>query len=162
MKRNILLLLVLAIFFLGLLVVFIKINREEKPIQQNTSTIKQDIPTTQPVHELTRFSLVAQNNSGEEGWVAFKEIDGKAIVKADVLTYPYPADGQPATIYAGSCNNLGAVKYQLEKLFEGASETVLPISKAELASQLPFAINIYKSASENTEPIACVDVTSLE
>ncbi|HHT9145881.1 MAG TPA: DUF4382 domain-containing protein [Candidatus Wunengus sp. YC61] len=106
------------------------------------------------------FNFSAQNNSGVSGTAILEGDDGNIEValklKNSVLGILSPA--QPAHIHFGSCSNIGGVKYPLNSVVNGKSETVLNVSLTDLKAQLPLAINVHKSAAESNIYIACTDL----
>ena len=109
--------------------------------------------------EALKYSLTAQNNSGQTGSVTFSDA-GAGKTKVMIETVGAPQDvPQPAHIHTGSCHTLGGVKYPLTNVVNGKSETVLAIAFAELWHEVPFAVNIHKSAAEAGIYVACSDVT---
>ncbi len=107
------------------------------------------------------FNFTAQNNSGVSGTATLSEEDGRVKVtlklKNGVLALLDPA--RPAHIHLGSCPNVGDVKYPLNSVVNGRSETMINVSLAQLKAQLPLAINIHKSATQANVYIACADLS---
>lgn len=92
-------------------------------------------------------SLMADNNSGQNGYAEIKEVNGKAKVGIRLSGTPLNSV-EPAHIHVGNRPNLGAVKYPLSNVVNGFSETTLGISLDQLLSERPLGINIHKSAAE--------------
>jgi len=55
----------------------------------------------------------------------------------------------------GACPGVGAVKYPLTSIVNGASTTVLSVTLDQLKKELPLAINVHKSATEVSTYTAC-------
>lgn len=114
------------------------------------------------VHAELSLNFSAQNNSGLSGTASLEEEDGKVRVKlvtrivGGLLGAILPP--QPAHIHLGACPSVGAVKYPLNPVVDGKSETVINASMADLKASLPLAINIHKSAAEVSLYIACTDI----
>ncbi len=105
-----------------------------------------------------RIELESQNNSGESGTAMLTEVGGNLRVSLNLTGAPAGVS-QPAHIHAGSCENLGAVKYALNSPVNGKSETVLEgLSLDDLKSGGLFAINIHKSNAESGVYVACGDL----
>lgn len=106
------------------------------------------------------FNFTAQNNSGVSGMATVEDEDGKIKValktKSSILDLLTPA--QPAHIHLGSCANIGGIKYPLNSVVDGKSETMINASLAQLKAELPLAINVHKSAEEVNVYIACTDL----
>ncbi|MBI4094364.1 MAG: hypothetical protein HY436_00995, partial [Candidatus Liptonbacteria bacterium] len=101
-------------------------------------------------------TLAEQNDSGERGTAAVgRTADGNVRVTMNLRGAPQ--NPQPAHIHLGSCANLGAVKYPLSSVIDGASETVIDIPFSELQANLPLAVNVHKSADEVQVYVACGD-----
>lgn len=98
--------------------------------------------------------LVAQNNSGISGIATLAQADGKTRVVLKLVGAPLGIS-QPAHIHAGSCSNLGAVRYPLSYPVDGASETLLEVSLETLTSTFPLAINVHKNIEEAGVYVAC-------
>jgi hypothetical protein len=103
--------------------------------------------------------LAAQNNSGQSGEANISlTADGKVKVVLGMQggTFTQP---QPAHVHLGSCPKPGAVKYPLNNVVNGKSETILDINLSEvLESKEKLAINVHKSAAESSVYTACGDV----
>ncbi|PIR89417.1 MAG: hypothetical protein COU07_00765 [Candidatus Harrisonbacteria bacterium CG10_big_fil_rev_8_21_14_0_10_40_38] len=103
-------------------------------------------------------NLATQNNSGETGTAAIVEENGK--IKVLVNISGSPENDQPMHIHEGTCESLGPIKWELNPIKNDASETMLPISKEEIKTNLPLAINVHKSQSELKEYVACGNISS--
>ena len=106
------------------------------------------------------FTLSEQNNSGERGTAyitPMSETTAKVIVEATGV--PTGVD-QPMHIHTGSCPTPGAVKYPLNSLVNGKSETVLQVSVEQLVAELPLALNLHKSSGEASVYVACGNLPS--
>lgn len=107
------------------------------------------------------LNFSAQSNSGLSGTATLMEQDGKVKVSlklmGGVLGLPNPSE--PAHVHYGSCANIGGVKYPLNSVVNGKSETTLNTSLSQLKAQLPLAINVHKSDTEIGVYIACTDIS---
>lgn len=103
-----------------------------------------------------RVGLAEQNDSLQEG-VATLVPEGsrtRVILNIDGV----PAESiEPSHIHAGACPTPGAVKYPLNNVVNGTSETVLDVSLEQLLAQLPLAINVHKSSKELKAYVSCGD-----
>ncbi len=101
--------------------------------------------------------LEEQNASGQKGKAMLSETDGKTKV---TIAIEAGAAGiaQPAHIHVGACPAPGAVKYPLSNIVDGRSETVLDISLATLAKELPLAINAHKSKDDAKTYVSCGNI----
>jgi hypothetical protein len=138
-----------VLFILGLAVVvfvFIVYNRSDVPEFQTE---------TQP--ESMTVNLLGQNDSGETGVATLTEKGGKVTVTLSMQGYPVDIP-QPAHIHIGVCPDVGAVKYPLNNVDNGTSETTLDVTLAQLKSELPLGINVHKSGTEAGVFTACGDL----
>lgn len=101
--------------------------------------------------------LLPQNNSGEEGIAALTEVSGKAVVTLHMSGVPEGAS-QPAHIHLSSCATIGAVKYPLQNVADGISETTLNVPLADILNAAPLSVNIHKSSTEAGTYVACGDI----
>ncbi len=110
-----------------------------------------------PVTETLTVTLSAVGTSGESGTATITEVAGKAKV---VLALKGAAKdvSQPAHIHMGSCAKPGDVKYSLTSALNGASETTLAVSLAELKAGVPLMINVHKSVADVAIYSACGDI----
>lgn len=97
--------------------------------------------------------LAAQNNSGEPGTATLEEVNGQ--VKVTLTLQGGVSAPQPAHIHTGACPNPGAVKYPLNDVIAGKSETTLGVNLASLQSEGALAINVHKSAKEMSSYASC-------
>lgn len=113
----------------------------------------------QPQAKEKVITLNSQNNSGESGTATLTEADGRVKV---VLALGGAPVGilQPAHIHTGTCANLGGVKFPLENVLDGKSETLVGASFDALFSSEALAINVHKSQQEANIYVACGDLGS--
>lgn len=65
---------------------------------------------------------------------------------------------QPAHIHLGSCTATGAVKYPLNAVVNGRSETVLDVGIDELIKASPLYVNVHKSPEELAVTVGCGNI----
>src|SRR5947209_5290902 len=102
-------------------------------------------PGSAPITSLPKeveVSLNSQNNSNELGVAVLQKINGKLVVKINLKGQPANL-AQPAHIHLGSCPNPGVVKYPLNPVLNGTSETVLDTNGDDLLKMMPLAINVH-------------------
>ena len=112
-----------------------------------------------PVRSVQRTIVVKlepQGGTTRSGIAVLAETSGKVKVVVNLSGSNEVA--RPAHIHVGSCPDVGAVKYPLTSLNEGASQTDLDVSLDQLMTQLPLAINIHKSSDEPSIYLACGDI----
>lgn len=66
---------------------------------------------------------------------------------------------RPAHIHSGTCASTGAVKWALNPVVNGRSETVVDVSLHDLLNG-PYYVNVHKSATELQTTISCGDIKS--
>lgn len=118
--------------------------------------MKADQEKQAKMHEIT---LAAIASSTESGTVTLLEQDGKVQVSVKMKGGD-PAAIQPMHIHMGACPGIGKVLYPLTDVVNGESQTTLPVSMADLAKQLPLAINVHKSKKEISTYMACGDISA--
>lgn len=102
-------------------------------------------------------TLHAQNGSQQQGMAILSEMDGKTRVVVRVDNAP-SGSSQPMHIHVGSCPTPGAVKYPLNSLVSGKSETILDVTLAQLAGEAPLAINAHRSSTDLKTYVSCGDL----
>ena len=105
------------------------------------------------------IALLAQNNSREEG-TATLVAEGNKVRVTIAITGGAQGVAQPAHIHVGACPTPGAVKYPLNNVVNGVSETVIDVSMTQLTQEFPLAINIHKSAQEVKTFVSCGDISN--
>jgi hypothetical protein len=125
-------------------------------IVKNNLEPKSQVILTEGMKLPVTVPLMEQNKSGQSGNAVITVENGKVKVTVN-LSNP-SADPQPAHIHFGSCANIGQVKYPLNNVVNGHSETLLDISIHELHLG-NFSLNVHKSAKEANVYTACGDVS---
>lgn len=98
------------------------------------------------------------NDSSEVGTATLIEENGQTKVTINLTGYTKDVV-QPAHIHIGECPGVGAVKYPLTSIVNGASVTTLSVTLDQLKKELPLAINVHKSATEISTYTACGPLT---
>lgn len=106
------------------------------------------------------MTINAQNNSGQTGTVTLSDVENGGTKV--VIEVPSAGAGvsQPAHIHVGNCDALGAIRYELNYVVEGRSETILPPALHFIHGLGQSAINIHKSTAEYAKYAACGDLTA--
>ncbi len=115
------------------------------------------VPTTVAAKKEILVNLAANKQASESGTASLFEINGQVVVTLTMVGAP-ATTSQPAHIHTGTCPTVGAVKYPLNNVVNGKSETTLKITLESLLSQLPLGINIHKSVPQASVYVACGDV----
>lgn len=100
--------------------------------------------------------LAPVNNSGESGSATLTPVDSKTNVVINLTGTPEGV-AQPVHIHQGTCENLGGVKYPLEAVKDGTSETTVDAKLSDLTTG-DFAINVHKSENDLSTHVACGDI----
>jgi len=144
------------------IVMWLKIKSERSPIEPAffTNTPQRTTDSSSPM-----ILLNAQNNSGLNAKYQLTAVGSSSGISSQtkvVLIANNASQGvsMPAHIHSGSCANLGAVKYPLSNLINGASTTTINASILQLKLDLPLAINIHKSVTEAGIYVACADLNA--
>jgi len=103
------------------------------------------------------FQLGTLNDSGVTGTAILTDLgDGSTRVVVDVDPAGHPQ--MPAHIHPGTCLELVPQPlYPLEPVEDGASDTVVPASLADLLAG-ELALNLHVSAADMGTYAACVDL----
>ena len=102
-------------------------------------------------------SLNTLNNSSELGSALLQKVNGKLVVKISLKGEPQ-GSSQPAHIHLGSCPNPGVVKYPLNPVVNGTSETLLDTTGDDLLKMMPLSINVHMSDKDMKTYVACGDI----
>ena len=118
------------------------------------------IPSEAMMSGKMMVTLAAENTSGESGTATLEESNGKTTVTVALTGYPTDGTSQPAHIHVGVCPGVGAVKYPLTNVVNGASVTVLSVTLDQLKKDLPLAINVHKSKTDIATYVSCGELTA--
>lgn len=146
---GVIIVLIAAILVLGST---LEVPAQNQEIETNTNTNTEQNQIEEK-RELTLY-IYESGGSGEEGVAEITEADGRAKVELQVIGGPSNIS-QPAYIQAGTCDSPGEIKFSLNSVRNGISETILPVSYEQLMSQVPLLVSIRKSLSEMDKFIAC-------
>jgi hypothetical protein len=97
--------------------------------------------------------LDAMSNSGVSGTIVFTGEDGKT--KATLLTSSLNGS---VSIYSGSCEKPGAVKYSLPAVLNGRVEATLDVAVEDLLNEVPLAVIVQRGKAN----VACGDISRAE
>ncbi len=102
--------------------------------------------------------MLAQSGSQQPGTAVLTDLGGGRTQVVITLTGPVSSVAQPAHIHTGSCPNPGAVRYPLNDVVSGRSETVVEADMASLFGTEALAVNVHKSAVEASVYVSCGDL----
>ena len=132
------------------------VNRAVKNSQAKKEKAKNEqqekVATSTP--QTLKVFLTAQNNSGQTGEAELISMGTTTKVIVNLTGKPSSVS-QPSHIHLGTCEAIGAVKYQLTNIDKGAAQTIVPVTLAELIAETPLAINVHKSVAEISDYTAC-------
>lgn len=124
----------------------------------HTATNPSSAPSQSAQEETTppkTVSLTALNNSGVDGTAVLESVNGQAKVTVTLDGASEDTLPHPAHIHIGTCPNPGAVKYPLNDVINGKSETTLGVSLDNLKQEGKLAVNVHKSAQNLKTYLAC-------
>lgn len=116
----------------------------------------QKVMAEAPAREM-QLDVSSLNKDNQFGTATLRESGAKVVVSV-YLQNSLDKGQQPAHLHLGSCKKLGEIKYPLNSLVNGKSETVLNTSYDSLLSQKPLALNVHKSSSQMKVNVACADL----
>lgn len=96
--------------------------------------------------------------SGQSGSAVF-EAQGESTKVTLTMVGKKRTTAQPAHIHTGKCPTPGDVKYPLNNVVDGKSETVVAVKFEDLfTSALPLAVNVHESVEKASVYTACGDL----
>jgi hypothetical protein len=102
------------------------------------------------------LELAEQNGSGQAGSATLTPVgDGRTRIVMELSNAPEVA--QPAHVHPGPCDDLGPPVAGLESLVDGRSETIVPLSLAELQAG-GLVVHAHKSDAEFEISVACAPI----
>lgn len=153
MDRKILI--VIIIFFILGAPLFVN-NNASKNSQTRTPSSSQTRNASQSPQS---FSIVLsqQNNSKETGIATIEGVDNKTKITLTLVEFPKKIK-QPVHIHLGSCSDPLEVKYSLNNLVDGKSETTIDVDINKFTAEFPLIVNIHKSIEEANLYVSCGDL----
>jgi hypothetical protein len=103
-----------------------------------------------------RLELVEENGSGQSGTAVLSTVNGDRARIVMEIDHP-PDEPQPAHVHPGPCGDLGDPIAALESLVNGRSETIVPMSLAEL-QRGGLVVHAHKSESEFDVSVVCAAI----
>ncbi|HCQ30922.1 TPA: hypothetical protein DIU27_00870 [Candidatus Collierbacteria bacterium] len=95
--------------------------------------------------------------SGQSGTAVFQGDGDKTKIILSLVGKKF-ASSQPSHIHLGKCPTPGAVKYPLNNVINGKSETVVAVKIEDLFADLPLAVNVHESVEKSSVYTACGDL----
>lgn len=133
--------------------VVVKKQNEKKAKEKMINEVAEKI-----IKEGVVVVLLEQNNSATTGTARLID-QNKEKTKVVIELSGKPKGVHPAHIHLGACPTPGAVKYPLNNVVNGRSESMIDKPLDMLLEELPLAVNLHKSAAEAQVYIACGNVT---
>ncbi len=107
--------------------------------------------------KLSVLTMEAYSGSKQSGKLSIKEVNGKVVV--NILLDEFPKGvAQSAHFHNGNCDLMKDVRYRLNPVYNGKSETILDMSMADLFGKYPMAVNVHKSPSITDVSVSCVNL----
>lgn len=125
----------------------VKVETKQEKVMSPTPTVE---PKTIKLDQLAA--------SGQSGTAVFEPQGDKTKVTLSMVGKTY-ASPQPAHVHIGQCPKPGDVKYALNNVVAGKSETVIAVKFDDLfTTLLPLAVNVHESAEKASVYTACGDL----
>jgi hypothetical protein len=105
-----------------------------------------------------RLELAEQNESGQSGTAVISPVDGERTRIVMEVDHP-PGLPQPAHVHPGRCGDLDDPIAALESLVNGRSETIVPMSVADL-QRGGLVVHAHKSEAEFDVSVVCAAIPS--
>ena len=121
-----------------------------------TTTTSTTTETKQTTGQPVTFALNEQSGLGQSGTATLTpNADGTLTVTLALSGGTFSAP-QPSHIHLGSCPTPGGIKFDLDNVVNGKSETLINASWSELvAAGEKLALNVHKSGAESKVYTAC-------
>lgn len=103
--------------------------------------------------EILSLELTEENGSGQAGTAVITPLNSERARIIMEIDHP-PDVPQPAHVHPGPCGNLGDPVAALESLVDGRSETIVPMSLAEL-QRGGLVVHVHKSEADFEVSVAC-------
>ncbi len=82
--------------------------------------------------------------------------DFNGVLRVVIEVTSGPVDlGQPVNIHFNNCTDICGVRYPLNNVINGSSETLIETTLAGLIEERPLSLNVHKSIVEASFYIAC-------
>lgn len=130
-----------------------KIVSPESTTEVSPTTTISPSPTVVP----KTINLEQVGVSGQSGTATFLAEGDKTKVTLTMIGKAFSSP-QPSHIHVGKCPNPGVVKYPLNNVVGGKSETIISVSIEDLFADLPLAVNVHESAEKASIYTACGDL----
>lgn len=146
-------LVVIIIFFILGTLLFVNNNASKRSQTKATPSSGQTRNVSQNPQG---FSIVLgqQNNSRETGLATIEGVDNKTKITLTLVEFPKKIK-QPAHVHLGSCSDPGEVKYPLNNVVDGKSETTIDVDVNKFIKEFPMIVNIHKSIEEANLYVSC-------
>lgn len=95
--------------------------------------------------------------SGQSGSAVFQGDGDNTKVTLTMIGKQFSLP-QPAHIHIGKCPTPGTVKYPLNNVVNGKSETVIAVKIEDLFADSPLAVNVHESVEKASVYTACGDL----
>lgn len=145
-----------VLIIVALFVLWFALKGSDKPINNEPVVPAVSSTATVPIGPITA-KLYEQDKSGEIGTVEITPMGEKTKVVLTMSGKKSPVS-QPAHLHAGACPTPGAIKFVLNDVMNGVSETVLDTAVANLFTENELAVNVHKSNKEASVLVSCGDI----
>lgn len=154
--KNIIFYLVVALVIYGVIYYFFlpKKRGDANPNASPASNTQAEIGQGENVPPALLAILYEQNGSRQNGSMILTQQDDKVRVIISLTNTPKDVV-QPAHFHSGDCRKLGDIKYPLNSVVNGDSDTVLDVSFDDLKKELPLVVNVHKSETDIKSYVSC-------
>ncbi len=152
-KKIAILFLILAVIVGGFLIVRVLIGGSKIEPEEELRPPERE-PGPADTSETILIDLFKSNESGQSGIATVDEFAGQTQIVLQMVSWDEDIV-QPAQIRSGNCGNIREVRYQLNNIVNGRSETVVNISARDVTGERPFVVVVYESLENPDSIVSC-------
>lgn len=108
---------------------------------------------------LLPITVIFGSNTGESitGTATLQDQAGKTVVSIALSGYPR-GTALSAAIFTSSCPELGLVKYSLNPVVSGRSQTQIPVGLDQIQTEQPLSIVVRQTVGRAIPTVTCGDI----
>lgn len=144
----------LLVMVVGFVLSACSLASEKKTVEEKTMLTP--TPSVKTEYEPQSVKLLATGGSGQNGVATIfqEELKTKVVIEMEKASKV----AQPAHVHYGVCPETGIIKYALNDVVNGKSETLLDAPMSELVASGSMAINVHKSDEDISQYVSCGDI----
>lgn len=146
---------VAVLVIIALVVLWAVLKGNQKPVVVETPT--QATPAAAVKAVPISLKIFEQNRSGEFGVVDISPVGAKTRIVI-TMTGKKISEAQPVHLHKGMCPKPDEIKYALNDVVNGISDTTLDAPMDTVLSEPQMAVNVHKSVADASSYVACGDV----